>query len=138
MMKFLKSENKAEVIIQTAFPSHFSIRQAALADYFSFYKEELRLRRLMNYPPFSRMAEVLFQGENLRNVARKSREFSNQVKSLKGDVEILGPALASVSRVRGLNRVQVILKARRKKELDDVLSESLKTIKLRKSVWIYE
>jgi primosomal protein N' (replication factor Y) len=84
------------------------------------------------------MAEILFQGENLRNVARKSREFSTQVKSFDGDIEILGPALASVSRVRGLNRVQVILKARRKKELDDVLRKSLKKIKLRKSVWIHE
>jgi len=138
MMKFLKSDNKAEVIIQTALPDHFSIQQAALADYFSFFKKELRLRRLMNYPPFSLMAEILFQGENLRNVARKSREFSTRVKSFDGDIEILGPALASVSRVRGLNRVQVILKARRKKELDDVLRKSLKKIKLRKSVWIHE
>jgi primosomal protein N' (replication factor Y) len=138
MMKFLTSDNKAEVIIQTALPHHFSIRQAALADYFSFFKEELKLRRLMNYPPFSSMAEILFQGENLRSVARKSREFSTRVKSFDGDVEILGPALASVSKVRGINRVQVILKARRKKELDKVLSESLKTIKLRKSVWVYE
>jgi primosomal protein N' (replication factor Y) len=138
MMKFLKNDNKAEVIIQTALPHHFSIRQAALEDYFSFFKEELKLRRLMNYPPFSRMAEILFQGENLRNVARKSREFSTKVKSFEGDVEILGPALASVSKVRGINRVQVILKACRKKDLDRVLRESLKTIKLRKSVWIYE
>jgi len=92
----------------------------------------------MNYPPFSSMAEILFQGENLRSVARKSREFSTRVKSFDGDVEILGPALASVSKVRGINRVQVILKARRKKELDKVLRESLKTIKLRKSVWVYE
>jgi primosomal protein N' (replication factor Y) len=138
MMRFLKSDNKAEVIIQTALPHHFSIRQAALADYFSFYREELRLRRLMNYPPFSRMAEILFQGENLRSVARKSREFSTKVKSFKGNVEILGPALASVSKVRGVNRVQVILKTCRKKELDKVLRESLKTIKLRKSVWVYE
>jgi primosomal protein N' (replication factor Y) len=138
MMKFLESGNRAEVIIQTALPHHFSIRQAALADYFSFYREELRLRRLMNYPPFSLMAEILFQGENLRSVARKSREFSTRVKSFEGDVEILGPALASVSKVRGINRVQVILKTRRKKELDKVLRESLKTIKLRKSIWVYE
>ncbi|NIN91474.1 primosomal protein N', partial [bacterium] len=124
--------------IQTALPHHFSIRQAALKDYFSFFKAELKIRRLMNYPPFSSMAEILFKGENLRSVARESREFSTRVKSFDADIEILGPALASVSKVRGINRVQVILKSRRKKELDKVLRESLKTIKLRKSVWIYE
>jgi primosomal protein N' (replication factor Y) len=92
----------------------------------------------MNYPPFSSMVEILFQGENLRTVARKSREFSTRVKNFDADVEILGPALASVSKVRGINRVQVILKARRKRQLDKVLRESMKAIKLRKSVWIYE
>jgi len=138
MMKFLSSDNRAEVIIQTALPHHFSIRQAAFEDYFSFFRQELKFRRLMNYPPFSHMVEVLFQGENLRNVARKSREFSAEVKSCAEDIEILGPALASVSKVRGMHRVQVILKAGRKKKLDDVLRRSLKTVRLRKSILVYD
>lgn len=137
MMKFLRGDNEAEVIIQTALPHHFSIRQAAFEDYFSFFRQELKFRRLMNYPPFSHMVEILFQGENLRNVARKSREFSAQVRGFAEDIEILGPALASVSKVRGINRVQVILKARRKKKLDDVLRKSLRTVKLRKSILVY-
>ena len=83
------------------------------------------------------MVEILFQGENLRNVARKSREFSAQVRDFAEDIEILGPALASVSKVRGINRVQIILKARRKKKLDDVLRKSLRTVKLRKSIFVY-
>jgi len=138
MMKFLKDDERAEVLIQTTLPQHFTIRQAAFEDYISFYKQELRLRRLMNYPPFSHIVEVLFQGENLRSVARKSREFSEQVKKEAGDIEILGPALASVSRVRGVSRVQVVLKAKRKKTIDDVLVKVLKTVKLRKSILVYE
>jgi len=138
MMKFLKDDERAEVLIQTTLPQHFTLRQGAFEDYISFYKEELRLRRLMNYPPFSHIVEVLFQGENLRSVARKSREFSEQVKKEAGDIEILGPALASVSRVRGVSRVQVILKAKRKKTIDDVLVKVLKTVKLRKSILVYD
>ncbi|MGB2763981.1 MAG: primosomal protein N' [Candidatus Aminicenantaceae bacterium] len=138
MMKFLKDDERAEVLIQTTLPQHFTIRQAAFEDYISFYKQELRLRRLMNYPPFSHIVEVLFQGENLRSVARKSREFSEQVKNEAGDIEILGPALASVSRVRGVSRVQVVLKAKRKKTIDDVLVKVLKTVKLRKSILVYD
>lgn len=138
MMKFLKDDERAEVLIQTTLPQHFTIRQAAFEDYISFYKQELRLRRLMNYPPFSHIVEVLFQGENLRSVARKSREFSEQVKKEAGDIEILGPALASVSRVRGVSRVQVVLKAKRKKTIDDVLVKVLKTVKLRKSILVYD
>ncbi len=137
MMKFLKDDSKAEVVIQTALPHHFSIREAAFGDYLFFFRQELKFRRLMDYPPFSHMVEILFQGENLRNVARISREFRAHVRKHAEDVEILGPALASVSRVRGVYRVQVIIKARRKKMLDDVLRKSLKAAKLRKSILVY-
>jgi primosomal protein N' (replication factor Y) len=92
----------------------------------------------MDYPPFSHMVEILFQGENLRKVARISREFRAQVRKHAEDVEILGPALASVPRVRGVYRVQVIIKARRKKILDDVLRKSLKVARLRKSILVYD
>lgn len=138
MMKFLRINDKAEVIIQTSLPHHFSIRDAALEDYFSFFRQELKFRRLMNYPPFTHMVEILFHGENLRNVAAKSRKFSDQVKKCSEGIEILGPALALVSRVRGLHRVQVILKARRKKELDNVLRGLLTSVELRKSVLVYD
>jgi primosomal protein N' (replication factor Y) len=137
MMSFAKDDD-SEVLIQTALPDHFAIVRAAGGDYDSFYEQELEFRRLMNYPPFSIVVEIMFQGKNLRNVARRSREFSDLLKSLAKEVEILGPALASVPKVRGLYRVQLVLKAQRKDFLDEVLRKSLRTTKLRKSVFVYD
>ncbi len=136
MMRFLDEEGEA--LIQTAVPRHFSILQAASGDYLSFFSEEIKFRRLMNYPPFSCVAEILFQGTNLRSVARNSRQFAGALKESAEGIEILGPALASVSKVRGMNRVQVTLKARKKEELDEILRRLLKTVKARKSVLLYE
>jgi len=138
MMRFLREEGEAEAIIQTALPRHFSIRQAASGDYVSFFREELNFRRLMKYPPFTHLVEILFQGENLRYVARQSREFLSRMKEASKDVEILGPALAPVSMLRGRSRVQLILKARKKKELDDVLEKLLKSVKARKSILVHD
>ena len=138
MMKFLCNNNKAEAVIQTALPHHFSIRQGAFQDYLSFYRQEIKFRRLMNYPPFSHIIEILFQGKNLRAVARQSRKFSASIRLEGEDIEILGPALAPVTRVRGRNRVQVILKARKRGKLDEILRRSLSSIKLRKSIQVYD
>jgi len=80
----------------------------------------------------------ILPGENLRNAARSSREFSEAVKSGAQKIEILGPALASISKMRGLYRVQIILRARRKEELDKVLRKSLGKVKSRKSVFVYD
>jgi primosomal protein N' (replication factor Y) len=138
MMKFLRNSNEAEAVIQTALPYHFSIRQGAFQDYLSFYRQEIKFRRLMNYPPFSHIIEILFQGKDLRSVARQSREFRASIRKDGGDIEILGPALAPVTKVRGRNRIQVILKARKKGKLDKVLRKSLRSIKLRKSILVYD
>ncbi|UCC39133.1 MAG: primosomal protein N' [Candidatus Aminicenantes bacterium] len=138
MMKSLLNDKKAEAVIQTALPNHFSIRCGVLQDYLSFYGQEIKFRRLMNYPPFSHIVEIVFQGENLRTVARESRGFSARIRKDAGDVEILGPALAPVARVRARSRVQVILKARKRKKLDVILKGSLGSIKLRKSILVYD
>jgi len=137
MMSHLKDTDQGEVIIQTELPSHFSIQGAVAQDYVFFFNQEIKLRRIMNYPPFSRMIGVLFQGENLRTLAQKSREFSALVKRKEEGIEVLGPSLAGVKRLKGMNRIQMILKAKRRKDLDQVLQESLKKGKARGSISVF-
>jgi len=136
-LTFLRDDEKAEALIQTEAPDHFSIREAARGDYRAFYDQEIKFRRLMDYPPFSYLAEVFFLGENLRKVAERSRVFAERVRNSQEDIKIFGPSRASVAKVRGLSRVQVSLKARKKGTLDRVLAEALKGINLKKSVFLF-
>jgi len=46
------------------------------------------------------------------------------VESIAKEIEILGPAFAGVKRLREVNRVQMILKAKKKKCLDEVLEKT--------------
>jgi len=138
IIRFLRNESTAELFIQTSLPQHFSLIKAVSNDYHSFYNQEIKYRRVMNYPPFSYMAELLLQEQNLRTLARKSREFSSLLKNQVKDVEVLGPALASVSKMRGRSRAQIILKSKNKKSLDSALKNSFEKIKARKSLFVYE
>jgi primosomal protein N' (replication factor Y) len=137
MMSHLQNDGYGEVIIQSELPSHFSIQGAASQDYGSFFNQEIKLRHLMNYPPFSHMIGVLFQGENLRIVAQKSREFAALVKSEAKEIEVLGPSLAGIRRLRGVSRVQMILKAKKRKHLDEVIRNTLKKVRLRRSISVF-
>jgi len=134
---FLLNHEKAEALIQTDSPEHFSIREAARGDYRAFYDQEIKYRRLMDYPPFSCLAEVFFLGENLRRVAEQSRGFAERIRNSGQGIKVFGPALASVSRRRGLHRVQVSLRARKKNSLDRVLTPALKGIKSRTSIFLF-
>jgi primosomal protein N' (replication factor Y) len=127
--EYLSSEKNSELLIQTAFPDHFSIRRAADFDYAGFYAQEIKLRRLMNYPPFTQMIEIMFQGENLRSLSRQTRNFSSVLKEYAKDVEILGPALAVLPRLRGKSRVQIILKSEKRQDLDLALRQTLERVK---------
>ena len=134
MISLVEDDEGAEAVIQTSCPSDLSIRAAAEGDYPAFYEAEIEARRLLNYPPFTHLAEVLLRGGDLRSLARKSREFAARLKDREGEVEVLGPALASVSKARGLHQVQVILKAREWDDLDKALRQGLEKTGTRRAL----
>ena len=137
MAKSLAQGENSRLYIQTASPDHHSIRHAAFGDYGRFYDQEIQYRRMMDYPPFSRLAEILLTGENLRSLAGESRKIFAHVKNEDPQIETWGPALAPVSRIRGKFRVQIVLKSKKKRALDRALIESLEQVKSRKAVFLY-
>jgi len=131
------ADQRSEIVIQSAFPDHYSIREAARRDYPAFYREEIHFRRLMNYPPFSCLAEVLLQGRNLRGLAQKARDIAGRAAAFGRRVEILGPAFTPGATAGGEKRVQVILRTQNPELLDQVLRDCLGGIKNKKSVLRY-
>jgi len=134
MSALARNDVRSEVVIRTSCPSHYSIRAAAAGDFDAFYAEEIEVRRLMNYPPFVRLAEVRLQGGNLRTLAAKSREFTAALDARNREIEVLGPALASVARVRGLFQVQLILKAQDGDVLDAALRGAAERVRVKKAI----
>jgi len=135
--RFLREGKASELYIQTSDPDHHSIREAARGDYTGFFEKEIRYRRLLDYPPFSFLAEVFFSAEKARSAASAARRFVARVRALAKSIQVYGPSLASPARKRGLFRVQVNLKARRAGILNGVLRRSLEGIRSGKSVFLY-
>jgi primosomal protein N' (replication factor Y) len=65
------------VLIQTINPDHYAIRMAAAQDYQTFYEKELQFRRMMHYPPFSAMANILVRSEQQEQAMRLSTELGH-------------------------------------------------------------
>ncbi|HLB00465.1 MAG TPA: primosomal protein N', partial [Bacteroidota bacterium] len=62
-----------EVVIQTSKPEHPIIRDVAMHDYRKFFEDELRYRKELSYPPFTRITLLEFSGENEDGVGRTAR-----------------------------------------------------------------
>lgn len=130
MLGFLADDERAEGIIQTSAPEHHSLRAAASGDYGVFYSEELELRRAMNYPPFTHLAEVRLEGRQTRPLAAKSRELVRRWKGFGPALEILGPALAARGRGPGSVSVQIVLRSEDRSLLDEALRAGVESVRL--------
>jgi primosomal protein N' (replication factor Y) len=104
-----------EVLVQTHAPDENAIQMARGHDYATFANRELAGRRLLGYPPFGKLQLWLLQSSDAARAeaaAEKAAEIlRQQARRLHLDqVQILGPAPAPLSRIRGLYRWQLLLK----------------------------
>ena len=107
-----RGEVPGEVVVQTYLPDGEAIQYARGHDFLAFAQFELEGRRSVGYPPFGRMALLLFKGRDEIEVARDAGACAEALRAeAPPDVEVLGPVQAPLSRLRGMYRWQVIIKA---------------------------
>ena len=114
-----RGEWLGEVIVQTDQPDHYAVRYAAQGDYLSFYREELRFREALRYPPFSRLVRILVEG---KGALRKAGELGDDLTA-KG-FEVLGPA--ELHPWAGIPRSQLLIKG--EKEVVNRLRQALPSL----------
>jgi primosomal protein N' (replication factor Y) len=114
------------VLIQTYYPEHYAIQDAVRQDYLSFFERELHFRRMMAYPPFVSLANVIIRDAKLENVIRWSRQLSEYFSPQDGKgLRILGPASAPLARLKKEHRFQFLLKSPKRTLLTKVLTGAL-------------
>ena len=109
-----RGEAEGRVVIQTYSPAHYSVLAAARHDYLAFYGMELAFRRYHGYPPFRRLARLLFTGSGEARARYEAIQMRKRLQARVdelgiGDVDLLGPAPAFHSRIRGRYRWQIVL-----------------------------
>ncbi|HLZ11022.1 MAG TPA: primosomal protein N' [Candidatus Acidoferrum sp.] len=114
------------VLIQTYFPDHYAIQDAVKQDYAAFFERELHFRRVMAYPPFTSLANVIVRDASLEKAIEWSRELSQYFAPFNGEsVRVLGPAAAPLARLKREHRFQFLLKSKSRAKLTQVLSGAL-------------
>jgi primosomal protein N' (replication factor Y) len=121
-----RGELAGRVLIQTFYPEHYAIQDAVKQDYSSFFERELHFRRLMAYPPFTSLANVIVRDTSLEKAIRWSRHLSEYFSPHDGEkVRILGPATAPLARLKKEHRFQFLLKSPGRSVLTKLLSGAL-------------
>jgi len=98
------------IIIQTYHPENKILTLAAQNNYSAFYDQELPDREILHYPPFGKIAKLVFEDYNQKRVASETERVYNLLASENCAVQISPPADAYVSKIRRRFRRQLILK----------------------------
>lgn len=116
------------VLIQTYHPEHYALRYAVEQNYEKFYDHEIRFRERMAYPPFVALASILIRHQDLAKAKRNAEILRNALDQANkgGECRFLGPAAASIARLKNEYRIQIIIKSGNRKAIRSVLETALK------------
>ncbi|MDD2227990.1 MAG: primosomal protein N' [Candidatus Cloacimonetes bacterium] len=137
-----RGEKAGEVIIQTYNPEHYAIRTASKQDFLSFVEEEIELRKKLYYPPFYRLARIVFQCPDL-DVMRQEVDTigaakQNLLESFKApELMLLGPSPAPFSKINNYYRYHLIFKGKSSQVIQNAISQFVEQYKCPSAVSYY-
>ncbi len=112
-----RGDKKGEVIIQGFNMTHYSIEKARTHDYLGFYKEEMKIRKVLKYPPYYNLCSIRVSGKSLETVFDEADKIAVYLRKEINDNIILGPSAANVPKINNIYYVGIIIKFKRTKEI---------------------
>ena len=99
-----------EVIIQTYSPDDVCMACAREHNFNKFYEYEVRQREALRFPPFSRVALVLFRHRDNERIRGVAQDFAALLKKIGGPFRVFGPSPSPLERLEHEFRWQVLIK----------------------------
>ncbi len=112
-----RGEVSGEVVMQGFNMDHYSITLASKHDYISFYNEEVRVRKLLSYPPYFNLCLIKISSNNYELLKEEASKISNYFKRELSNNVILGPSNSSMPKINNIYYMQVIIKYKNLKSI---------------------
>lgn len=108
-----RENKKGKVIIQTYQPENYIMENIKNSDYDSFYKKEIEMRELLEYPPFSKTINIGFSSTDEKILEEVINSFYKLIK--RDYVEIFPPNKSLVYKVKDRYRKNIFIKGKKEK-----------------------
>lgn len=110
---------RGRAIIQTRTPENPILELAARQDYEAFYESEMKMRKLLLYPPFCDICEIGFSGAEEEEVSHAAGTFMKMIEAFQKEkitdgmpLRITGPIPANTLKVNNRYRYKIVIKCR--------------------------
>ena len=113
-----RGEKPGRVLIQAFDIDHYALQAACWHDYDTFYRDEIRLRQSLYYPPFCTMAVIGIVGTDDRKVfdyglecRKRLTKTALELFGKASGVEVLGITRAGIPKLNNKYRWRILIKA---------------------------
>lgn len=123
-----RGKKSGKVIVQTYNPDNSSITHAVNGDYEGFFRDEIEIRRHMEYPPFSDIMSINMSSVNEELLIKSIQNVGINLKNIIDrcdKIELLGPSPCMISKIKDSYRWQLILKGRIEPEFADYIRKTI-------------
>lgn len=113
-----RGNKEGKVLIQTFNPEHYAITYTKNHDYLGFYNEEMKIRKILKYPPYYYICSIKIISKDYNLASKSSYDVVNYLKqNIKNEI-ILGPSVCNVFKLNNNYRFQIIIKY---KDINNIL-----------------
>ena len=105
-----REDREGKAFLQTYFPNHPVIQSLIKGTRDEFIETELSIRKKNKLPPYGKLASIILSDKDEEKIISFCTILKRNIPSVK-DVSVLGPAPASITKVRGRLRYRFLIKA---------------------------
>lgn len=125
-----RGEKKGTVVIQTFNQDHYAIKLAKTHDYMTFFKEEMKIRKTLQYPPYCFLVSIKVISKDYNLAQSESNSIAKKLKENLLNSTILGPSIGSVFKINNTYRFGIIIKYKKEDNLYPFLEKMLDYYKI--------
>ena len=109
-----RAHKRGRAIIQTYNPDDETIIYSANQDYKGFYEQEIQIRQMLGYPPFTEFIKIQFSGASDKETKQTAKEFHKRVVDSMSDeshnITIYGVCESPLFKINNKYRYRFLIK----------------------------
>ncbi len=124
-----RADTSGRVVVQTRMKDNPAIVLASKSQVEEFFDNELDTRKLLGFPPFSRMINLVIRSPKADAARTFANELANRLRQVATNTQIYGANECPIEKIRANYRFQVLLKTTRPADMFHSLSLALSGLK---------
>lgn len=125
-----RGEKKGTVIIQTFNQDHYAIKLAKTHDYMAFFREEMKIRKTLQYPPYCFLVSIKVISKDYNLAQTESNLIAKRLRENLLNSTVLGPSIGSTFKINNIYRFGIIIKYKKEDNLYPFLEKMLDYYKI--------